>query len=211
MIGARADELSRLRIHYGADASARDHALSCMKAMKSMYSTYLSHSSLSSGVREPSFALAASSSRCAWNFGFGFGSSAKCFASLKARRRIPSCLRSKIHSGLANRSFVSDRRRHRLDPRRKLRGHGKASFPQPAGNARPEKRAPRGNILEPMRIAMSPSFDSIRSRWASSSGESLLLTRPDAPGVLGGVPSAHRVPTPACLGVAPITWLPSTW
>ena len=39
-----------------------------------------------------------------------------------------------------------------------------------------------------MRIAMSPSFDSIRSRWASSSGESLLLTRLDAPGVLGGVP-----------------------
>ena len=33
---------------------------------------------------------------------------------------------------------------------------------------------------------MSPSFDSIRSRWASSSGESLLLTRLDAPGVLGG-------------------------
>ncbi len=30
-----ADELSRLRIHYGADASARDRALSRMKATKS--------------------------------------------------------------------------------------------------------------------------------------------------------------------------------
>ncbi|GMR24653.1 MAG: hypothetical protein BMS9Abin37_3231 [Acidobacteriota bacterium] len=28
MIGPRADELSRLRIHYGADASARDRAFS---------------------------------------------------------------------------------------------------------------------------------------------------------------------------------------
>jgi hypothetical protein len=74
-------ECSGLVVHYmfgKVDTSER--AFNRIKAMKSIYSTYLSYSLASSGERVPSFAFSASSSRRAWNSGLGLGSSAKCLA-----------------------------------------------------------------------------------------------------------------------------------
>src|SRR5438552_748319 len=74
-------ECSGLVVHYTlGKVDTRKRAFSRMRAMKSMYSTYLSYSLASSGESVPSFAFSASSSRRAWSSGLGFGSSAKYLA-----------------------------------------------------------------------------------------------------------------------------------
>ena len=82
-------ECSGLVVHYTfGKVDTRKRAFSRMRAMKSMYSTYLSYSLASSGESVPSFAFSASSSRRAWNSGLGFGSSAKCLATSGVKPRI---------------------------------------------------------------------------------------------------------------------------
>ena len=78
---AGAHECSGLVVHYTfGKVDTRERAFNRMRAIKSIYSTYLSYSLASSGESVPSFAFSASSSRRAWNSGLGFGSSAKCLA-----------------------------------------------------------------------------------------------------------------------------------